>query len=246
MQYMGSKRKHKKEMLPIILKNREVDTPFIDMFVGGANIIDEVKGGLRIGNDIHTPLISMWKALQRGWKPPIYVTRQEYYEIKESKTVPLYLKAYVGFCSFSSKYFAGYVNSSKIDGGRTALQYWQLHRNFVMRQVPKLRDVKFTNYNYKYFPLHKIKEKSIVYCDIPYKSTTKYKVKTLGKNKEVFNHDEFFDWVRENTSKYGHKFIISEYQAPKDFKCIWAKKTNVTSDKKTNSKYAVERMFVLK
>ena len=246
MQYMGSKRRFKKYILPIILENRDSSTPFIDMFVGGANIIDGVKGGLRIGNDIHTPLISMWKALQRGWKPPLYVTKDEYYEIKKSKNVPLYLKAYVGFNSFGSKYFGGYPNSSPTDWSRSSLQYWQHHRNFVMRQVPKLRDVKFTNYNYKYFPLHKIKEKSIVYCDIPYKGTVSYSVKTLGKNKKVFNHDEFFDWVREATSKYGHKFYISEYTAPSDFKCIWSKEAKVTVDVRTNNKISIEKLFILK
>lgn len=246
MQYMGSKRRHKKEMLPIILKDRTIDMPFIDMFVGGANVIDGVKGGIRIGNDIHTPLISMWKALQRGWKPPMYVTKDEYYEIKNSKTVPLYLKAYVGFNSFSSKYFGGYINSNKKDWNKSALKYWQNHRQFVMRQVPMLKDVRFTNYNYKNFPLHRIKRKCIVYCDIPYKGTAQYKTALTGRTKNTFDHDEFFEWVRYNTSEYGHQFFISEYQAPSDFECVWQKVANVNSDITTNDKHAIEKLFVLK
>ena len=62
-------------------------------------------------------------------------------------------------------------------------------------------DVIFTNANYDEVD---IPQGSIVYCDIPYKDTTQYSSKEVGK----FNHDEFYKWVIDNKDKY--TFLISE------------------------------------
>jgi len=51
MKYMGSKNRITKDILPIILNNRKENQYFVDLFVGGANLIDKVDG-LRIGCDI--------------------------------------------------------------------------------------------------------------------------------------------------------------------------------------------------
>ena len=59
MKYMGSKARHAKEILPIILSTRKEDQWYVEPFVGGANVIDKVDGK-RIGADINEPLIGMW------------------------------------------------------------------------------------------------------------------------------------------------------------------------------------------
>ena len=56
MQYMGSKTKISKEILPIILKDRKENQYYVEPFVGGANMIDKV-GGLRIGADFNKYVI---------------------------------------------------------------------------------------------------------------------------------------------------------------------------------------------
>lgn len=236
MQYVGSKRRIKKKIIPLLLAGDNRKKPFIDMFVGGANVIDSILAPVRIGNDIHTPLICMWQELQKGWKPPKFVSEQEYRRIKYSKEEPLYLKAYVGFNSFGSKYFAGYPRSKCT----TAEEYWLRHYRFIMRQVPLLKKVKFTNYSYNNFPFHKIKQKCVVYCDIPYKGTLDYGIKGISK-KIKFDHTAFYDWVRVSKEKYGHTFYISEYQAPADFTCIWEKELTVTMH--SEYKKATERLF---
>lgn len=68
MQYLGSKNRIAKHILPIILKDRKVDQWYVEPFVGGCNIIDKVKG-FRLGNDSHYYLIELWKALQLGYPP---------------------------------------------------------------------------------------------------------------------------------------------------------------------------------
>ena len=44
MKYMGSKARHAKEMLPIILKDRKEGQWYVEPFVGGCNMIDKVNG----------------------------------------------------------------------------------------------------------------------------------------------------------------------------------------------------------
>ena len=37
-----------------------------------------------------------------------------------------------------------------------------------------------------------------------------------------FDNNKFWNWVRQ-FSRLGYKIFVSEYSAPEDFKCIWAK-----------------------
>jgi len=84
-----------------------------------------------------------------------------------------------------------------------------------------------------YLDLH-IPENSLIYCDPPYKRTTKYK--------DVFSHADFWQWCRAKAND-GHIVFVSEYNAPDDFECVWQKEivTSLTQD--TGSKKAVEKLF---
>lgn len=73
---------------------------------------------------------------------------------------------------------------------------------------------------------------SVIYCDIPYENTNKYKA--------GFDHDAFYDWAE----KQEHPVYISSYEMPKErFKCIWdcATNSNLNADR---PKRVVERLFV--
>lgn len=73
---------------------------------------------------------------------------------------------------------------------------------------------------------------SVIYCDIPYENTNKYK--------SGFDHEAFYDWAE----KQEHPVYISSYDMPKKrFKCIWEQTTNsiLNADR---PKRAVERLFV--
>ena len=58
-----------------------------------------------------------------------------------------------------------------------------------------------------------IPEKSIIYCDPPYKGTSGYGAK--------FEYDKFYDWCFSKKDE-GHKVYISEYSMPTEFKCVWS------------------------
>ena len=237
MKYMGSKARHAKEILPIITYFRRPDQWYVEPFCGGCNIVDKVTG-LRIAADNHYYLIAMWKALQQGWTPPKIVVESEYQHIKEHKgECNPALVGYAGFAlSFGAKWFGGYrrdVAGTKGSYTNMKKQSGTAYRS-IMRQIPKLKDVIFQCCNYQELS---IPESSIVYCDPPYRNTTKYK-------SGDFDHDLFWNWVR-NISKQGHKVFVSEYTAPDDFRCVWSKVVHNTLVKDTGAKQGIERLFVL-
>jgi len=230
MKYMGSKNRFAKELLPIILKNRTNGQYYVEPFAGGMNMIDKVEGN-RIANDIHTELIEMWKALVcENWQPPLTVSEEDYKNAKTNKTkISEALNGYIGFNSYGGKWYAGYRRDKQ--GKR---DYWKEHYNNIMKQVPKLNGVKFTNCS---FTDLEIPKNSIIYCDPPYDTKA-----TKGKYKDNFNHSDFWQWCREK-AKEGHKVFVSEYNAPEDFKCIWEKEMPQRMNNNVQTKKSTEKLF---
>lgn len=228
MKYMGSKNRIAKYILPIILKDRKEDQWYVEPFCGGCNLIDKVTGN-RNANDNHFELIEMFKALQKGWIPPNSISEQEYYSIKDSTNAVL--RGYVGFnLSFAGKYWGGYARG--VSRGVSRNYGAESYRN-ILKQVPNLKDVLFTygNYNDLY-----IRDNSIIYCDPPYKGTTKYN--------STINYEEFYSWCRLMRS-IGHTIFISEYNMPDDFICVWQKEVTVNLTNQTKALKAVEKLFTL-
>lgn len=81
-----------------------------------------------------------------------------------------------------------------------------------------------------------IKHNSVIYCDIPYKSTSKY-------NEIDFDYDKFYEWCLSQTEP----LFISEYEMPEsDFICIAAKYKTVSLCATDNSGKSVEKIFIPK
>lgn len=233
MKYMGSKARHAKELLPIILKDRKEGQWYVEPFVGGANMIDKV-GGNRIGADFNEYVASLWKAVSDGWTPPAFVSEEDYEYAKSSDSKAY--KGYVGFAlSFGGKFFGGYRRDVAGTKGCIENMHTQSRRAFesMQKQASALKGVVFQHSDYAKLD---IPANSIIYCDPPYQGTTKYA--TGG-----FNHDEFWQWCRDKV-KEGHKVFVSEYSAPEDFISVWEKKVNNTLAKDTGSKQGVENLFV--
>ena len=187
MKYIGSKLRHAKKILKIVLKDRKPDQYYVEPFVGGCNVIDKVNNP-RIGNDSHTQLIAMWKAIQNGWIPPLEYTKEKYIDVKNHKNqYPPELVAYMGFAgSFRAKWFGGYSGKFVRGNGRIEDTMTQAF-NSMKKQRPYIVGIEFTNKSYLEM---NIPPNSIIYCDPPYKNTLKY---STGN----FNYDEFWDCVDE-------------------------------------------------
>lgn len=103
--------------------------------------------------------------------------------------------------------------------------------NNILKQSTKISDVVFKCCSYEALD---IPANSVIYCDPPYKDTTKYK--------DSFDSDAFWQWCRDK-AKEGHIVYVSEYNAPEDFKCIWEKQIN--SNLGGKSKTAKEKLFTI-
>lgn len=232
MKYMGSKNRHAKELLSIILKDRNPEQYYVEPFVGGFNMIDKVDGK-RIANDSHYYLIELFKAIQNGWNPPDELSEDEWYDLKENKEK--YNPALVGFagfgCSFSGKWFGGYARGNQNNGNPR--NYCLESKRNIVKQRELIQGIEI--FNLEYDELF-IPEKSIVYCDPPYANTTKYK--------DAFNYEKFWNWCEKMVS-VGHSVFVSEYNAPAKWKCVWSKEVHNSLDLDTGSKSGVEKLFVL-
>lgn len=210
MQYFGGKQRISKPLSKFLNSQLKENQTFVDLFCGSCNIISKIDNNrLRIANDKHKYLIAMWKALQKGWKMPNTITEEEYKYIKSNKDENLPLTGFVGFgCSYSGKWFGGYCRNN------TNRNYCLNAKNSNLKILNNIQDVIFYNLNYDEvnIPLG-----SLVYSDPPYKNSTPYCKSEVGE----FNHDKFYEWVRNNSKKYD--IYISEYKQniPDDFKIVW-------------------------
>lgn len=219
MIYMGSKRSIAKEIVPIIQSYITDNTKgYIEPMVGGCNIIDKIKCKNRYGFDSHKQLIALFEKLQNDINEiPNEIPYEEYMKVKENKDdyEDWYL-GLVGFLgSFGAKYFGGYARHNKNDNTE------QIQRGSIKnlkKQYDNLKDVKFKCKDFR-----DIKDISgyVIYCDPPYKDTTKYSTKG-------FPYEEFYDWCRGMSKN--NIVLISEYSMPNDFKCIWEKESKVNFD----------------
>jgi DNA adenine methylase len=235
MKYMGSKARFTKELLPIILKDRQPDQWYVEPFAGGMNMICEV-GGKRIANDIHYYLIEMWKELVAGWIPE-KITKDDFVAVKaDPSKYPAYFVGWVGFnCSFAGQWLMGFVDDYpeyRRNKNGVLPNYQTESMNSAARQVEKMKGVIFQNKHYYELELP---PNSIIYCDPPYEGTTKYA--------HSIDHSFYWNWVRD-ISKQGHTVFVSEYNAPTDFVCLWEKEIKSSlSPQIDGCKLSIEKLF---
>ena len=168
---------------------------------------------------------------------PKIISEDTYKEVKNNKQdYDDWYVGLVGFCAtFGAKYFGGYARakSDKFNGQKTVQAI-----NNLKKQAPNLKDINFINCNFLDLPKDKIKG-YIIYCDPPYRNTVKYKT-------EEFPYEEFYQWCRD-MSKY-NTVLISEYNMPDDFTCIWQKESKVNFDSNRqandNKNKRIEKLYI--
>lgn len=235
---MGSKNRLSKQLIPIIQSYITDDTvAYIEPFVGGGNVIDKIDCKIRLGYDADKYVIATLNALRDGWTPPYEVSKEEYVDIKNNKdNYEDCLVGYIGYeLSFGAKWFGGYVKRCDKKSHGDIYSY-----KSCMKQAPYLKGIKFNVMNFKDLLKYGVRD-SVIYCDPPYKGTTKYKT-------DPFNYDEYYDFVRKLSEK--NTVLCSEYWMPDDFECIWEKETTtqIDSGRKANSdkNVRIERLYTYK
>lgn len=144
----------------------------------------------------------------------------------------------VGFCaSFGAKYFGGYARDSRDDNSGK----WSAGAiKNLKKQIPNIKKVTFLNMAFQDIPIDRIKD-YVIYCDIPYRGTTKYKT-------EQFPYEEFYEWVK--VASIHNVVLVSEYSMPDEFDCIWQKETKTLLDSNKSKGDAenirIEKLFTYK
>lgn len=233
MKYMGSKNRIAKYILPIMLEYRKPEMTWVEPFVGGANMIDKVNGK-RIGADINPYLIEALIMIRDNPESiPDLITEDDYNKYKKELKIDG-LTGFTGFAmSFGAKWFGGYRRNEKGTKGciKNMIDQTRKSKNSALKQSNKIKGVEFINKSYLNL---EIPYNSLIYCDPPYRMTTKYK--------DDFDHDIFWQWCKEKTCE-GHIVFISEYSAPDDFKCIWQKEM-ITTFSENSLKSNIEKLFI--
>jgi DNA adenine methylase len=248
MHYLGGKFRIRKQVAAAI--QPFVTERYFEPFCGSAWVGELIQAPVRVFSDSHPELIALWNAVLLGWHPPEHVSEQEYGRLKDGGGPP-HLRGFVGFgCSYSGKWFGGYARNSRGDNyagqasrslvSRTGGErnYAGNARNQLIGRSGNFANSHFLNFDYRdIFSL--LRPGDVAYCDPPYRGTTRYK--GVGD----FDHDEFWSHCRA-TAQSGVHLFISEYSAPKDFKC--ALEIPTRTGIRTNERSAqdrVERLFTL-
>jgi site-specific DNA-adenine methylase len=239
MVYMGSKNRISNELAPIIQSYITKDTKgYLEPFVGGANMIDKIQCTKRIGCDIHEELIELLKYIQNEENIlPVSISLEEYNNVKNNKNkYEKWYVGFVGFCAtFSAKYFQGYAKANdKRDRQNEMI-------NNLKKQAPNLEGIDFRYASFLDLPKDKIKG-YVIYCDAPYNVNAKY-----GHTKP-FPYEEFYQWIKDMSIH--NTVLISEYNMPEEFECIWSKETKILFNSNRNSnkedKTRVEKLLHIK
>lgn len=244
MKYIGSKNRLSKELAPIIQSYiTETTEGYLEPFVGGGNMIDKIKCKVKIGYDIHKQLIALLNQAKKDVSVfPETITEEEYNKVKNNREqYEDWYVGLVGFCaSFGANYFDTYARAFKADKVTPRNMSNEAIRN-IIKQAPKLQDTIFDCKDFLDIDKNQFKN-YVIYCDIPYRNTTKYKTKE-------FPYEEFYQWCRDMSKD--NIVLISEYNMPEDFTCIWQKETIVNfASKRENltrkDKQRIEKLYIYK
>lgn len=230
MKYVGSKNRLSKQIAPIIqsyIDNMPDCRGYLEPFVGGANMIDKIRCTHKYGSDAHKYLIALLLHVQRDVSDvPDTITKDEYDAVRANiTTYPNWYVGLVGFCaSYNAKWFGGYANEVKTKVGTVRNYTDEAIRN-LKKQAQYLKDIEFScrtfqecNPNISDF---------VIYCDPPYRDTTKYSTSD-------FDYEKFYAWCKEMAKT--NIVLISEYWMPEDgFECIWEGKLKCTLDKSSRT-----------
>lgn len=242
MKYVGSKNRLSKQLAPIIQSYvnsscfHDDGNGYWEPFVGGANMIDKIKCYRKCGSDTHPYLIALLNHVQQTIDDlPDSITKEEYNAVKTNpENYPDWYVGLVGFCaSYNGKWFGGYANGVKTKIG-TVRNYTDEAIKNLKKQAPHLKGTKFFCNDYT---RGSSAEGYVIYCDPPYRDTTKYA--TGG-----FDYDKFYAWCKEMSKT--NIVLVSEYWMPEDgFECIWSGELKCTLDKSSRSN-KIEKLYLCK
>lgn len=245
IKYMGSKSRIAKYIVPIIQSyvDKNSTDKYYEPFVGGANVIDKIKSSHKYGSDLNSYLIALLQHVQNGGELYDAVPKELYnkartaYNSGSTEEFEDWQIGNIGFlASYNGRWFdGGYAKSGyeKTKSGERFRDYYREASDNLKTQALALTGITFNQCDYK-----TAKPKGfVVYCDPPYANTKQY------ANAIKFDYNEFWqimrEWSKNNT------VIVSEENAPSDWKCIWEQDVS-RSIKATDKSKSTEKLFIFR
>lgn len=258
--YQGSKKRFLKILKPLIENNLEEGMVYIEPFGGGMNSFTPINASKKIANDVNEYNIALWLLLKEQGFNGVETEWSEYLNIlsncEDKPNGPNYLqarglysdmkkdclsdggkypKALLGFvayaCSFGGGWWNGFIGYNEKKGENYVKEAIRGLKKHIDSSV-NIENSDFLHGNYEAI---EIPDNAFIYCDPPYANTKKYATD--------FDNELFWDWCRELIeTKENIKVLISEYNAPEDFVCIWSKGVQDSMGNNTMSKN--EKLFI--
>lgn len=235
MRYLGGKSRIAKQLAEVIDRYRQPGQLVWDAFCGGLSMsVALSKKGPVWSTDACVPLISLYRAVQRGWDPPTKVSKETWQAAKALPDADP-MKAFCGFgCSFGARWFQGYAADPNGTRNRDGVP-----SNFAKGVAAKLPgEVRGLNLSVvDFIAVEPQPTSAVLYLDPPYENCKPY------EGGPRFDRVTFVERV-QGWARHTHVFV-SEYSFPIG-ECVWerAQTTTVCRDK---SRYAtaVERLYHL-
>lgn len=247
MPYKGSKNKIADKIMSVI-PDAEY---FVDLFGGGGAMIDCAMQSGKYQKGIYNELEPLiYKGFTMAIKGEFkgekrWISREDFFKLKDTDP-------YVAICWSFGNDCKTYLYSPELERLKKHLHYIffaetpkeaRLHWKAFVREykhntqeIDRLQSLqslesleRLETFNLSYEQVE-IPDNSVVYCDIPYKSTNSY----LSE----FNHDKFYDWCRNQSGLV----FISEYDMPDDFYLVeeWSR-NNILSPNSCSK--VIERLY---
>jgi DNA adenine methylase len=258
--YQGSKKRFINVLKPLIENNLDEGMTYIEPFGGGMNSFTPIQSTSKIAGDNNEYNIALWRdikekgldAVLSEWEEyvnvlancedrpsgPNYRTAKKLYkEMKEDclSDGGKFPKSLLGFVAYSCSYGGGWWNGFVGYNPKKGENYIKNAIKGLKKQTKDFKNLTDAIFVHGEYDAIDIPDNAFIYCDPPYSGTKQYA--------KSFNSEAFWDWCRYLlNNKENIKILISEYNAPEDFICIWA---SSTQDKMgTNNMSKREKLFI--
>lgn len=213
MRYLGGKFRQGKVLAQIIAPHLQPNGTYIEPFCGSLwaaiQVIKKAPWGLNVRlSDSNEALITMWRALLDGWKPPSVVTEREYNVYKYTQD-PLDPKtAFIGFgCAFAAKWYNGFArNNSGVNYAKQSVE--SCAKKMAVLWDAEKHNGTHLDIEYADYRSYENQLNSVMYLDPPYAGRA-------TQTDEPFDSEKFWDFARKVSKK--NKVFVTEFIAPADF-----------------------------
>lgn len=258
--YQGSKKRFMEVLKPLIENNLDEGMTYIEPFGGGMNSFTSIQTSSKIAGDNNEYNIALWQEIKDRGLDSVLTEWQEFINIlancedrpsgpnyKAAKELYLdmkkdclsnggkYPKSLLGFVAYSCSYGGGWWSGFVGYNPKRGQNYIKDAIEGLKKQIKDFKNLTDAIFIHGDYDKIDIPDNSFIYCDPPYANTKQYA--------KSFNSAAFWDWCRYLLdNKENVKILISEYNAPEDFICIWeSSKQNKMGKDNMNKR---ERLFI--